>query len=103
MSDNIVVQDLNRFGYRELDSAIKLLKALKDQPVDFLGQGLRLCFNTISGNAFLCDEDCRVAIMNGDRLEQWFVCPECGDEGFRADIGFDPETRLCKGCRVVMA
>ena len=99
MSDSIVIQDLNGFGYRELDLAAKLLKALKDQAVDFLGQGVRLCFNTVSGNVFLCDEDYNVAMMDGVRLEQWFVCPECGDEGFVTDMGFDLETGICKKCR----
>ena len=78
MSDSIVTQNLNRFGYRELDLAVKLLEALKDQPIDFLGRGVRLCFNTFSGNVFLCDEDYNVAMMDGGRLEQWFVYLSAG-------------------------
>jgi len=93
--DKIVTADLSHFGYRELKMAIELLEAYVDEPPDFLGEGLTLNFNTNSGCVFLRDEDYNVATMNGKRLEQWFVCPYCGHEGFKEDMKHDAEDEEC--------
>ncbi|MEM3265403.1 MAG: hypothetical protein QXU98_05100 [Candidatus Parvarchaeota archaeon] len=90
-----VTTDLSEFGYRELDEAVKLLTAYKEQGADFLGTGVHLCFNRQSGNVFLSDEDFNTAMMNGDRLEQWYACPECGYDGFKEDIKHEGNER-CK-------
>lgn len=93
--NEIVTVDLNKFGYRELDLAIKLLKAYREQGAKFLGEGLTLNFNTHSGNVFLSDEDYNVGLMNGDKLEQWFNCPYCGHEGFKEDMKHDAQDPDC--------
>ena len=95
MTDKIVTCDLSAFGYCELELAIDLLKAYKDQRIDFLGDGLTLNFNTHSGNVFLSDEDYNVGMMNGDKLEQWFNCPYCGHEGFKDEMQHKPEDGEC--------
>ena len=94
----VVVCDLSQFGYRELGLAAELLKAYADHGADFLGDGIKICFNTQSGYVFLSDEDCNVAMINGDRLEQFFSCPNCGNEGFKEEHGFDESSHLCKDC-----
>ena len=87
MSDN--TQDLSKFGYRELDMAADLLKALANSPPDFLEDGITLEFNPNSGSVFIYDNEFNTAMMNGDKLEQWFYCHECGAEGFKEDFNDD--------------
>ena len=84
MSDN--TQDLSDFGYRELGIAAELLSAYRKTPPDFLEDGIAIEFNPISGCVFLIDEDYTVGMMNGDDIEQWFNCPECGTEGFLQEM-----------------
>ncbi len=49
--------------------------------------------NTHSGCVFLSDEDFNVAMVNGDTLEQFHSCPECGAEGFAED---PPDNECCQ-------
>lgn len=49
--------------------------------------------NSYSGYVFLTDEDFSVAMMNGNTLEQFHSCPECGAEGFAEDM---PDNPCCK-------
>ena len=85
--------DLTQFGFRELQMAAELLTAYCEQPPDFLTNGVHLMMNTYSGFVFLTDEDFNVAMMNGDRLEPFHSCPECGAEGFAEDL---PENACCQ-------
>lgn len=89
---DIVTSDLSRFGYRELKMAARLLAAFCDNPPDFLGDGVTVMFNMHSGCVFLTDEDFNVGMMNGDRLEQFHSCPECGAEGFNEEL---PNNSCC--------
>lgn len=81
-------QDLSKFGYVELAEAAKLLTAYCDpnQDTDFLDEGIAIEFNSNSGCVFLIDQEYNVGMMNGDDLEQWLNCPECGEEGFLEDM-----------------
>lgn len=85
--------DLADFGFRELRMAAELLSAYCEQPPDFLTGGVHVMMNTHSGCVFLTDEDFNVAMMNGDTLEQWHHCPECGAEGFAEDM---PDNGCCQ-------
>ena len=92
--------DLADFGYRELKLAIALLDAYGNQglPEDFEEDGVRVMFNTESGYVFLTNSEYQVAMMNGVELENFYVCPECGREGF----GYLFEKNAnCKGCREI--
>jgi len=91
----VVTADLSHFGGRELREAIELLNAYMEQNTDYLGSGLTVNFNTNSGYVFLSDEDYNTAMMNGDKLEQWFSCPYCGHEGFLEDMKHDAENQEC--------
>ena len=82
----IVTSDLSKFGFRELKMAADLLAAYCENPSDFLDDGLTVMLNTHSGYVFLTDEDFNVAMMNGDRLEQFHTCFECGAEGFAEEL-----------------
>jgi hypothetical protein len=85
-ASEIVTSDLSRFGFRELKMAADLLAAYCETPPDFLGDGLTLMLNTHSGYVFLTDEDFNVGMMNGDRLEHFQTCFECGEEGFTEEL-----------------
>jgi len=89
--------DLMDFGYRELHAAGRILLTLKtkNDETRFLGSQVKLEFNPNSGNVFLVDDDFNVAMMNGDKLEDFFTCPECGHEGFIEDMKHEGG----KGCR----
>jgi hypothetical protein len=90
MNEN--TRDLSSFGWRELKMAAELLTALVEQgKPDELWEGIAVEFNPNSGHVFLVDEDFNVALLNGDKLETWFHCGECGLEGFAEDINADDE------------
>jgi DNA-directed RNA polymerase subunit RPC12/RpoP len=82
-----VTADLANFGYRQLDMAGDLLKAIeKGLPDDFDDDGLTIMLNTHSGYVFLTNNDYQVAMLNGSKLESFYTCPNCGNEGFAEDI-----------------
>ena len=85
--------DLKDFGFRELRMAADLLNAYCENPPECLGDGVHLMMNLHSGCVFLTDEDFNVAMMNGDTLEPFHSCPECGAEGFAEDM---PESDCCQ-------
>ena len=44
------------------------------------------------------DSDYNVGMMNEDKLEQWFMCPNCGAEGFAEEVQIDQEDGKCNWC-----
>jgi hypothetical protein len=92
-----VTSNLSKFGWRERRMAATLLTAACDNglPDDFDDDGMTICMNTYSGNVFLSNSDYDVAMMNGDKLESFYSCPECGHEGFKDEMQHDggPECR----------
>lgn len=95
--DEIVTTDWSKFGNREIEEAKELLSHIKEIP-DAYGK-VEVHFNTHSGYVFLSDEDYRVWMMTDDgNLEEFFSCPECGEEGFKED--FDKGSD-CEGCREI--
>lgn len=82
-------QDISKFGYREKRMAAELLLAHcshdKDA-TDYLGEGVAVKFNPISGCVFLVDEDYNVAMMDGDVLRDWITTPYEGEEGFLHEL-----------------
>jgi hypothetical protein len=82
--------NLAEFGYREKRMAAELLNAMCDGlPDDFADNEVTVMMNTHSGNVFLTNANCDVAMMNGDKLESFYSCPECGHEGFKEDMAHD--------------
>ena len=90
--------DLSKFGYRELALAGKLLSALKtgNDKTEYLTEGIKVEFNPNSGNVFLVDDDCNVAMMNGDKLEDFFSCPQCEHEGFKEEMEHNADDKDCQ-------
>jgi len=85
--DNITTTDFSKFGYREREMAEELLKASREDgfPDDFNDDETQIMMNMYSGNVFFTNADCQVCMMNGDKLESFYSCPECGNEGFDED------------------
>jgi hypothetical protein len=84
----ITTTDLSKFGWRERRIAAELLTASCDYgfPDDFADDEVQIMMNTQSGNVFLTNADFQVAMMNGDKLESFYSCPECGHEGFKEEM-----------------
>lgn len=89
--------DLSKFGFRELKMLEKLLRAYREQglPVNVDKTNIVPMMNINSGCVFLTNEECEVAMMNGDTLEKWHTCSYCGHEGFPEDFEHEPVDNDC--------
>lgn len=98
--DEITTTDLSKFGSRERKMVEELLHAWRKQglPEDFNDDQVVPMMNTNSGNVFLTNSDYQVAMMNGDALESFYSCPECGHEGFKDEMAHDGG----RECRLVL-
>ena len=83
IQDN-TTNNLSDFGARERNILIDLLQAWRDQglPDDFFDGHVNPMLNINSGHVFLSNDDYQVAMLNGDKLESRYSCPNCGHEGF---------------------
>ncbi|MBE9593293.1 MAG: hypothetical protein IMF19_07410 [Proteobacteria bacterium] len=90
--EEIVTSDWGKFGTREIEEAKELLSHIKE--IESYGK-VEVCFNTHSGYVFLSDENYKVWMMNGDKIEEWYSCPYCGHEGFLGDMEHEPEDEEC--------
>lgn len=89
--------DLSKFGWREKRLAARLLtEACKGVPSDFNDDAVTIMMNLNSGNVFLTNEDFQVAMMNGDTLESFYSCPECGHEGFAEEMEHNEDNEECQ-------
>lgn len=84
MTNEITTTDLAKFGHHERKMAEELLKEWRIQglPDDFYDEDVTVMMNTHSGNVFLTNSEFQVAMINDDKLESFYNCPECGNEGF---------------------
>ncbi len=90
--EEIVTSDWNKFGYQEIEEAKELLSHIKE--IESYGK-VEVVFNTHSGYVFLSDEDYKVWMMKGNKIEEWYSCPYCGREGFLEDMEHEPENEDC--------
>ena len=92
--ETTITTDLSKFGSRERDLLIELLTAWQEHglPDDFDDDEVVPTFNMNSGYVFLTNANYEVAMMNGDTLESWYSCPQCGHEGFKEDMGHEGNT-----------
>ena len=86
--DEITTTDFGKFGARERAMVRELLDAWNKQglPEDFYGEDVKPMMNMQSGYVFLTNSEYQVAMMNGDKLESFYSCPECGFEGFEDEL-----------------
>ena len=91
-------QDYSEMGQIEREEASLLLKTYgtsKDDTLHF-GQGIKVEFNPMSGYVFLVDEDYNTAMMMGDRLENFYSCPNCGNEAMQSEFREQCTDDCCK-------
>ena len=86
-TQEITTTDLADFGSRERAMLVELLQAwgVQGLPDDFSDDEVRPMMNRISGNVFLTNSDFQTVMLNGDNLEIWHYCHNCGHEGFAED------------------
>lgn len=79
--------DLADFCSRERAMLVDIFMAWDNDglPDDFSQEEVRPMFNRNSGNVFLTNSEFQVCMMNGDKLESWYNCFNCGHEGFIED------------------
>lgn len=102
---DIVKADFSEFGSRELHMAAELLTTYDQMrrhgklPEEWYDKGVHIAFNTHSGFVFMSNSDYQSMLMNGDKLEMWYNCSECGEEGFKEDIDWNEDEYHCGNCR----
>jgi hypothetical protein len=98
---SVTTTDLAEFGYTERKEMTRLLNEWNEfgLPEGFYKDEVRVMFNKNSGYVFLTNSDYQTAMMNGNKLEVWFNCPNCGHEGFAEDCQIDDENQCCNECK----
>ena len=97
----ITTTDLSEFGWRERKMAAEILTASCEQglPEDFEDDAITIMMNRNSGNVFLTNSEFQVAMMNGEKLESFYSCPQCGHEGFKEDMEHDGNAECARYLR----
>lgn len=93
----LIELDISTMGGRELRMMRDLLSAYVDGGKDktyVMQTPAMIGFNPFSGCVFMCDEDGNTAMECDGELHDFFVCPECGQEGLEGD--FETDTECCK-------
>ena len=93
--------NLSDFGSRERAELVEILLAWREQglPDDFDNTDVTAMMNKNSGNVFLTNADYQTAMMNGNKLELWHNCGNCGHEGFEEDCQINDDG--CNECNEV--
>lgn len=93
--------DLTQFGTREIAEVEELFRAMRIQglPDDFWNDGVHPMLNMYSGNVFLTNSNYEVAMMNGDKLESFYHCSNCGHEGFADECQLNEDG--CNECCLI--
>ena len=80
-----IIEELSEMSSNELAEVAILLTHFAQNPT-ILDDGVHACVNRRSGFIFLSDSDYNVALMNQGKLERFYTCPNCGEEGFKEDF-----------------
>lgn len=96
----ITTTDLAQFAARERMVLLEILQAWHERglPKGFFESDVIPMLNRNSGCVFLTNSEYQAAAMNGDKLELWHNCPNCGHEGFEDDCQVNDEG-YCNECK----
>jgi hypothetical protein len=97
-TQEITTTDFADFGSREREMVIEILLAWKNSglPTDFYQDEVRPTMNKNSGFVFLVNSEYQTAMLNGNVLEIWHNCHNCGHEGFAEDCQLNDDG--CENC-----
>ncbi len=107
----VIIGNLTKLGYRELEELNKLIKAYINNNIeeqtkrDWLNHAgsVNWGFNTSSGNVFLTDEDNNSYMLNDEQIELWLYCPNCRNEDYLSNWKRNKKDELvCKECKEVV-
>lgn len=95
----ITTTDLSDFSSDERYDLVQLLNAWRYQglPSDFYQDEVVPMMNKNSGNVFLTNSEYQVAMMNGNKLEIFHSCSNCGHEGFSDECQLNSDG--CNECK----
>lgn len=95
----ITTTNLADFGYSEMKELSRILNAWIEfgLPDDFERDGVHPMFNRNSGHLFVTNSEYQTCMMNGDKLETWYYCHQCGHEGFKEECQLNEDG--CSECR----
>ena len=94
----IVELNFEGLGYREIKIVTELLQKYNESNNSDLPYPFKIGYNLDSDNAFIFDEDYTTFMLNGDNLEQFYNCGNCGKEGFKVDFEGRAAETNCKDC-----
>jgi len=94
----MITTNLADFGTMEIEMTEELLKAKRTQgfPKDFCNDEVTIMMDKGSGNVCFTNSDLQVAMMNGDTLEMFYTCPQCGHKDFLEDMGHGENNDDCQ-------
>jgi hypothetical protein len=83
----VTTTDLAEFDRFDRQILMKLLQAWHESglPDGFHDEEVRAMLNRMSGYVFITNSEYQVCMLNGDKLETWYNCAECGHEGFNEE------------------
>lgn len=85
----MITDDLSKFGFKELQETGMIINEYCDDNMthrarEHITSGIKVMFNTESGNVFIVDEDYNTLMYNDElkMLDLWLYTPYDGREGF---------------------
>jgi hypothetical protein len=95
---DVTTTNIADFGWTERQELIRLLTIWQEKglPEGFDTDNVHVMFNKNSGKVFLTNDEYQAAMMNGDGMEIWHSCFNCGHEGFEEDCQLNDEG--CNAC-----
>lgn len=91
---------LEDFGYREISEIATLLeKYSSGNHHDIIEYPIKIGFNMNSGYVFIIDDNQNTFMLNGEELEQYYNCGNCGKEGFKEEFSGKCAEHNCDQCK----
>jgi len=81
-------RDVSRFTSYQQNLAIRLQLAINKQglPEGFSKTGVHIRREKLSGMVYVSNKEEQMCMLNNDKLEMYYRCPKCKNEGFKNTI-----------------